>query len=342
MIATFLALAAASSSYYSVLDTGIVTENLHRITMNDRCEIVGFMTVDAESGTGFYWSEGKMKIVKSPTGGGVAFFGINNDGLAVGMMYNDTWLFDKPFTWSNDEGLRPIQDGGAFLEVTDVADDGTLAGTIYDFEKKCFVNVAWKNGAYTRFTDAGIGAVQQIPAINDKGEMVVRQELPKQDHCYRVSPGAEPVMFASKVAPPGWGETGYLNPTVAELNNNGWACGRIEAPVPPGAKTLRYSGAIWLPDNTRIDFLAGVAFSDINDDNMAVGSQRTASWPPPQPSDAVVWTQQWGLQNLNTLVPAGSPRMAVAGAINNKGEILCGAAEQGAKTHWYILEPAKA
>jgi len=70
----------------------------------------------------------------------------------------------------------------------------------------------------------------------------------------------------------------------------------------------------------------------INSKTQVVGTAGT-----PQDKRAFLWENGGPMLDLNKLVPTGSPRLAVALAINDRGEIFCdGAGEKG----MFLLIPA--
>jgi len=79
-------------------------------------------------------------------------------------------------------------------------------------------------------------------------------------------------------------------------------------------------GAIWAPDGflTTVSDPTGLIFLRVNNHNQAIGWKGNS-----HPSCAVVYDSVNGLRDLNTLVPAGTPKLLSAAAINDNGSIVC-------------------
>jgi probable HAF family extracellular repeat protein len=77
-----------------------------------------------------------------------------------------------------------------------------------------------------------------------------------------------------------------------------------------------------------------VAFA-INDSNVVVGYANTSDNAP----HAIVWTANKGIEDLNSLIPAGSPWILInANAINNVGQIT-GYGSKNGHNHAFLLTP---
>lgn len=79
----------------------------------------------------------------------------------------------------------------------------------------------------------------------------------------------------------------------------------------------------------------------INAEGVVVGGSGTVSfYAPPAYSHAFVWQREGGMQDLNTLIPQGSPlTLNVAYSINDRGEIAGLGTTRAGETHAFVLAP---
>lgn len=373
MLAAALTFLATSTSAYRVVDTGIVASTC--TAMNDRGEIVGYRGAELADGYGFYWKDGKLTVIKSPDDGPVLFTDINNDGVAVGMMYEYDSASDIPAIYRRDKGLKAFPDKS--FEPWTISETGLIAGGRYDDELRESVLGYWTLGkGFTAVAVSEDGMPMfGFSDINDGGAMGVntlsryafRTGWELNNFAFQFAKNQAPLLLATDA--PDLSKPVHFRTAVAAINNQGWMCGSIDVPdvTPPNqppprlvssrsytplpGMTIRewtYEGgplsfpagaaAIWLPNNSRIQLGPGTSFRDINDSCVAVGTQRTIGIGP-QARNAIVWDRTSGVRSLNSLVPEGSPALDAAVSINRQGEILCAGHTDEEQGRWYVLKP---
>jgi hypothetical protein len=150
-------------------------------------------------------------------------------------------------------------------------------------------------------------------------------------------PGKDLALLSSPANPYPQDGQSFLETRVFDINNNGWSVGTIDQPRAPGVRGVVRDGVVWSPENTFTVIGPYIKPMQINDAGMVVGFRSFARQSTR--TEAVIWDREGGIRELNKLVPAGSRLLGAAVAINNKGEIVCMAANM---KDWYLLRPVDA
>jgi len=320
--AALVLLGAHATSGYAVTDLGHYFVHAGTgISINSRDEValttilVNNEDKDEEIDT-YVWSKGTTTHIEIPNAPSAKmwFTDIRDDGSLRGQVLDRDMSVVNGFTWTKSSGvtLTPALDGSQEAASL-VVKDTFLVEEGIDSTHRLLKTVHHSDV----LAQVEAGDFFQAHAINEAGAITgSAPDAGQDDHAIRVDPGQDVTWLAM---PP--------NPLSRQVSSNGLAindagyvagCAMLGfvSPTTPEGKM----GAIWAPDGslTTVSDPTGLVFLRINNHNQAIGWKGDS-----HPSCAVVYDSVNGLRDLNTLVPAGTPKLLSAAAINDNGSIVC-------------------
>jgi len=277
----------------------------------------------------YVWSNGVTTHVENPASPGdrVCPTFLKDDGSLQGAIMGADGAPTSMFTWSKTDGFA-IQPG---------AGQPAMLARLTD--RETYLLEAGVDSTHTQLrvqhdsnvlSQTEVGEFFQPMAINQNGVIVGDDSPDGGDfHAVRIDPGqgAVPLAMPSNPLSRQATSTGY------DINDAGYVAGSAWLGSYPSAHIPEIKmGAIWAPDGTltSVSDPNGLFFFKINNHNQAVGWKGMH-----RASCAVVYDSVNGLRDLNTLVPAGTPNLISASAINDKGSIVCVSADNDV----FLLKP---
>jgi len=284
-------------------------------------------SVDTDIDT-YVWSNGTTTHIEIPNAPNakVQFTELKEDGSLMGQVLDNEMSPVNGFTWTKTDGvaLTPAPDGGqegaaivakdTFLVQDGIDSTHTLLKTVHHSDV---------------LNQVQVGEFFQPTAINEAGVIIGVDSADGGDyHAVRVDPGNNAVSL--DMPPHILGR--QATSSGLNINDAGYVVGSSYLGFLTVGAPASKMGAIWAPDGTltSISDANGLTFFKINNHNQAVGWKGMH-----RASCAVVYDSVNGLRDLNTLVPAGTPNLISASAINDSGSIVCVSADN----HVFLLKP---
>ena len=318
---------------YQVQDLGTLGgENSYVSSINSHDQLVGVFGLRPdvklykllpEESQPFFWSGGKTTQIAPMAGRMACAAQINDNGQIVGIL--DPHILPHPYDTS--EGVAKtsgfLWQKGRFVKLDTATFDPTSATAINShgdivgqakFGSHHDSGFLWHKGKVTEVMPSS-GGGSHVWAINDAGQIAG-------------SCGTDAVVWLH----------GPRNPTVigtggaGAINNQGQVIG-----------SDTHHAFVWqngllttLQNLSKGGFVAAVG---INDAGQIIGFGSSAKTTPPQKYNHAILWQNGYVYDLNSVLPPQSSLMlAVATAINNRGQIVCQGIKDG-KTHVVILTP---
>lgn len=300
---------------------------------------------------------------------------INNHGQLVGLcgprpvagQYKSRPEESQPFLWSGGKVTQLAPMAGRMACAAQINDSGQIVGTLdphillhpYNISEGVAKTSAflWQKGHFTKL-DTSVFKPTAATAINIHGDIIGQAEFgPDRSSGFLWHQGK-----VTEVLPSSGGASHVFG-----LNNAGqiagscgtdavaWLNGSRNPTVigVGGARAINNQGQVigsgsshafvWQNGHlTVLETLSKESYSSplgINDAGQIVGLSSPAKTTPPQKYNHAVLWQNGHLYDLNSVLPPRSSLLlAVATAINNRGQIVCQAMKDG-KTHIVVLTP---
>jgi probable HAF family extracellular repeat protein len=287
-------------------------------TSNDAGQIVGFAKAPDGNDHAFLWRDGAMTDLGTLGGINSRATALNNSGQVIGFSTTQSAAAAVPFLWQGgammDLGL------GEQSTVVGINDARRIAGSA---NGRSFL---WQDGVPTDLGDLGVPGVTAAD-INNAGQIAGTAATGGVDgsiglpanHAFLWQDGA----IADLGTPPF-----TMSSYAGAINNSGQVVGSMTVFVNTGYGAAVLSRAFFYDGSAMIQLPVPALSSwatDINDSGQVVGIMN---------GGAFIY-EQGVVQNLNTLVPPGTPLISSATAINNSGQIV-GSTSTG---HAYLLDP---
>lgn len=288
----------------------------------------------------FIWENSRLTEVPIPDGfAGIEPSGFNNDGTVIGQVSREADSQGNTeadgFEWNARDGLKNLSVNGQSFAPEAINDRGDIAGTtIVGDDTTPILGVLSKSQKFTPIVSVNEVSASAV-ALNNKGEIVGMSASGSASSttAYRILSGAQPETLS---IPMNFGNS--AGEWVSSLNDGGWATGFIVSKAKPN-QGQQDEGAVWSPDNKFYSLGADFRGWGVNNQGQVVGSQITTSgMHVVHDVHAFIYDSAHGVRLLDSLVPAGSPALEKAVAINNKGEIVCRGVDS---TQYYLLTPNK-
>jgi probable HAF family extracellular repeat protein len=251
----------------------------------------------------FLYSNGTMDDLGTLGGTNSQGLGINLSGQVVGLA--DTKTGSSSFLW-NGKTMTDLGPMGAYA----INDSSQIVGACGSPSHAC-LDV---NGTITQLPDPSNPAITHCSAsaINNNGQMA--------GTCDDTSSYLHAVLWQNGTATD-LGTFGGPQATAAAINNNGQVVGWAQTSTDADHGFLYNNG-------TMTDLGLNFFPAAINDNDVIIGGDQIYSGGT--------------LQNLNNLIPAGSPyQIRSATAINNNGQIVANAYDTTTnQTHALLLNPS--
>ncbi len=127
-------------------------------SVNNLGQVVGRASDDTRFAA-FLWSDGIMQQIPCPDDSSNCYpEGINDGGEVVGSWYDDN-NNTHGFRWSEDAGLRILEELEESVYVQDIAEDGTACGRAFDPEVRAQVPALWDRD----------GRLTTLPLLDGRG-----------------------------------------------------------------------------------------------------------------------------------------------------------------------------
>jgi len=348
VVLALAAAAAATAQTYTITDVGMLKGDNESsgFWINNLGEVVGCSdtkTVEGYPCTGlvpgqhaFSWTRsGGIKDLGTLSGGTVSgAIGLNDSGIVVG--YSN--VKGQPATnfvaiqWSSTGVMTNLGTlaGGSSSAAFQINSAGEAAGD--SFLSNGLVDAT----SWTSKKIKNLGALPKAIftaglAINDNGEIVGESVFgygpPFTSHAFRWNGSSMKDLGTL------WGGNSSM---ANAINSSGVIVGQSNGTSTKG----NWHAVLWNTSNKIQDLgvFPGGTYSfafGVNDSNVVVGYGNRSNNAP----RAMVWTSTSGMQDLNSLIPAGSGWVLInANAINNVGQIT-GYGTKNGSNHAFLLTP---
>ena len=341
--------ACAAAQTYTVSDLGVLRgdNESNAFAINSSGEVVGCSdTANAQgypcTGTGpgqhaFLWTKsGGLQDLGTLSGGNISgALGINDLEQVVGYSNSKgvTGTNFHAFSWTASGGMSDlgVLSGGVSSAAFQVNTNGEAAGD-------SFINGGKVNATY--WTNGKIRNLGSLPGsvftaglgINDNGEIVGESVFsygpPFLSHAFDYTSGT------------GMTDLGTLTGGTSSMANAINSVGVIVGQSNSTAFLTEWHAVMWNTSKKISDLrtLPGGTYSvafGINSSSVVVGYGNIAN----NAARAFVWTSKNGMQDLNSLIPAGTAWVLInANAINDAGQIV-GYGTRSGHNHAFLLTP---
>jgi probable HAF family extracellular repeat protein len=321
--ATAVAAPAAAATAYTVTDLGSLGYGVSDgLAINNNGQVTGYSYLSTKIQVScpprqydqqkkcyihpyhaFLYSNGTMDDLGTLGGNNSQGLSVNLSGEVVGP--SDTKTGSSSFLW-NGKTMTDLSPMGAYA----INDSSQIAGACGSPSHAC-LDV---NGTITQLPDPSNPAITNCSAsaINNNGQMA--------GTCDDTSSCLHAVLWQNGIATD-LGTFGGPQATAAAINNNGQVVGWAQTSTDADHGFLYSNG-------TMTDLGLNFFPAAINDNDVIIGGDQIYSGGT--------------VQNLNNLIPAGSPyQIQSATAINNNGQIVANAYDTTTyQTHTLLLNPS--
>jgi probable HAF family extracellular repeat protein len=282
--------------------------------------------------------------------------GINDSGQVVGLSYTETPITDKSgyfyyyadtslhaFLWTSAHGMQDIGKGDI---ASGINSSGEVVGTLNNNQEAAL----WSDGRWTGLGNLGAGQSDGF-GINDYGQVVGVSDVPAPSgwsiqHAFLWTPTKPGGTTGTMIDLGALNNTlGFDSSVASAINGQGFVTGQTVVSNSGWAHAF-----VWSPSSsngtkgtmTDLGALDGVYSNgiSINSSGTVVGTSTdgSAGW------HAVIWqkgSHGYTIADLNSLIPTGTGWVLTsADAINNQGQIVVEATQNGFGSYTLLLTPS--
>ena len=297
----------AAAQQYAVVDLGKVATSSTAHALNNAGQIAGAIGgAHGDNITAFFWHGNNAKKIGRPQHSDYSeAFGLNNSGEVVGSANLVVGM--RGFFWTNGNAINELAPlaGDSSSAAYAVNDSGVVVG--FSSGPKGMAAVRWQGGTPQAIVPPSLSTTSQATAINAIGSVAgFYGEAESKRGFLMDSTGLQ-----------------TLAPLAGDQSSQALAIndGDAVAGISVAANGLTHA-VVWIQGSaTNLGLLPGGDHSQsygINHAGQVVGSSGSIDG-----LHGFIWTAAGGMQDLNSLVPAGSNLLiSAAVAINDAGQIL--------------------
>jgi probable HAF family extracellular repeat protein len=326
-----LSLFSQAQVAYSVAGIGKGAEKASPMAVDSNGDVVGVFQSPTEpkQSHAFYWNKANgIQDLGTLGGDDSAAFGVNASGQVVGQASTTAGGSDQAFLWTSGSPMVNLGNlGGTSSSASAINTSGQVVGEVElsDGFTNAFV---WS--ASNGIEDLGVlpgGEQSGANAINDAGTVAGWSDNGTID---------EAVTWTQSSGVVSLGITTNCGAAALGINNAGEVVGWFNNSASCGITSHGFS---WTQNGGANDLgtLPGGQYSfayGLNSTGQIVGTGDNAS----NSVVGLLWTANGTLYDLNTLIPANTPRMIVsANAINDAGQIVVNATETSGLGNFALL-----
>lgn len=327
----------ASGEQYVVTDLGTLGGiSASAGTVNNVGQVIGSSTISSSAMHAFFWEDGEMIDLGTPSGFGVSYAsGLNDDGLIVASTNGE---FQSEYAYMYEDGvwtyLGTLPGAAlAYSSAREVNNAGQIVGYSFTLgpgsDSRAWI---WEDGV---MTDLGAPANHRNYAfgINELGQVVGSLQFPDPNPGRRAYVWEDGVFTDLGTLP---GDTGS---SASDINAAGQVCGTSSHPVPPYFTAKQ--ACLWddggVSELGSLPGYATTASTALNNHGQVVGWARTGL--SGGSTVAFIW-EDGIMRDLNDLIaPEAGWELWSAGDINDAGQIVGWGEAPNGQSRAFLLTP---